>query len=55
MLCTQVGNTRSRALAERLGFTEVERFEEFGAAQWFGVRLPGEALPQSRGDRAPSG
>ena len=41
VLCTQVGNTRSRALAERLGFTEVERFEEFGAAQWFGVRLPG--------------
>ncbi|WP_457191560.1 GNAT family N-acetyltransferase [Nocardioides sp. P5_E3] len=55
VLCTQVGNTRSRALAERLGFTEVERFEELGAAQWFGVRLPGWALPQSRGDRATSG
>ena len=25
-------------LAAKLGFTEVERFEEFGAEQWFGVR-----------------
>jgi RimJ/RimL family protein N-acetyltransferase len=41
VLCTQVSNTRSRALAERLGFSEAERFEEFGAEQWFGVRLPG--------------
>lgn len=23
--------------AEKLGFIEVERFEEFGAEQWFGV------------------
>ncbi|MCY4725489.1 GNAT family N-acetyltransferase [Nocardioides sp. STR2] len=40
VLCTQVGNTRSRALAARLGFAELERFEEFGAEQWFGVRPP---------------
>ena len=41
VVCTQVANTRSRALAERLGFSELERFEEFGAEQWFGVRQPG--------------
>ena len=38
VLCTQVANSRSLALAARLGFTEAERFEEFGAEQWFGVR-----------------
>ncbi len=37
VLCTQTANTRSLGLAERLGFTEVERFEEYGAEQWFGV------------------
>lgn len=26
-------------LAGRLGFTEVDRFEEYGAEQWFGVVL----------------
>jgi RimJ/RimL family protein N-acetyltransferase len=41
VLCTQTANVRSVALAERLGFAEVERFEEFGAEQWFGVRQPG--------------
>ena len=41
VLCTQGANARSLALAERLGFTEVARFEEFGAEQWFGVRQPG--------------
>ncbi|GGQ86707.1 GNAT family N-acetyltransferase [Kitasatospora griseola] len=40
VLCTQSANTASHRLATRLGFTEVERFEEFGAEQWFGVRLP---------------
>lgn len=40
VLCTQTANTRSVALAERLGFREVERFEEFGAEQWFGLRHP---------------
>jgi RimJ/RimL family protein N-acetyltransferase len=37
VLCTQTANHRSMRLAGELGFTEVERFEEFGAEQWFGV------------------
>ncbi|MEV2252405.1 GNAT family N-acetyltransferase [Streptomyces sp. NPDC050147] len=36
VLCTQTANDRSMRLAEKLGFIEVERFEEFGAEQWFG-------------------
>lgn len=31
---------RAMRLATKLGFTEVERFEEYGAEQWFGVRSP---------------
>jgi RimJ/RimL family protein N-acetyltransferase len=38
VLCTQIANDRAMRLAARLGFTEVERFEEYGAEQWFGVR-----------------
>ncbi|MGW6236511.1 GNAT family N-acetyltransferase [Streptomyces sp. NPDC055037] len=38
VLCTQTANNRSMSLAATLGFTEVERFEEYGAEQWFGVR-----------------
>ncbi|MER7483573.1 GNAT family N-acetyltransferase [Streptomyces sp. NPDC126510] len=41
VLCTQTANERAMHLAVRLGFTEVERFEEYGAEQWFGVRAPG--------------
>jgi RimJ/RimL family protein N-acetyltransferase len=37
VLCTQTANDRSMRLAAKLGFTEVERFEEYGAQQWFGV------------------
>jgi len=37
VLCTQTANNRSMRLASKLGFTEVERFIEFGAEQWFGV------------------
>lgn len=37
VLCTQTANDRAMRLAARLGFTEVERFEEYGAEQWFGV------------------
>jgi RimJ/RimL family protein N-acetyltransferase len=37
VLCTQTANERSIRLAARLGVTEVERFEEYGAEQWFGV------------------
>ncbi|MFD5138394.1 GNAT family N-acetyltransferase [Streptomyces sp. NPDC058378] len=38
VLCTQTANDRSMRLAATLGFTEVERFEEYGAEQWFGAR-----------------
>ncbi len=37
VLCTQTANARSMRVAAKLGFTEVERFEEYGAEQWFGV------------------
>jgi RimJ/RimL family protein N-acetyltransferase len=40
VLCTQAANDRSMRLAAKLGFTEVERFEEYGAEQWFGVWSP---------------
>ncbi|MFF4262515.1 GNAT family N-acetyltransferase [Streptomyces virginiae] len=40
VLCTQSANDRAMRLAAKLGFTEVETFEEFGAEQWFGVRSP---------------
>jgi RimJ/RimL family protein N-acetyltransferase len=36
LLCTQTANAASVRVAEKLGFTEVERFEEFGAEQWLG-------------------
>ncbi|MEU8757362.1 GNAT family N-acetyltransferase [Streptomyces chartreusis] len=36
-LCTQTANDRSMRLAAKLGFTEMERFEEYGAEQWLGV------------------
>ncbi len=38
VLCTQTANERSVRLAAKLGFHERERFEEFSAEQWFGVR-----------------
>jgi RimJ/RimL family protein N-acetyltransferase len=37
VLTTQTANDRGMRLAAKLGFTEVERFEEYGAEQWFGV------------------
>ncbi|MFE0652874.1 GNAT family N-acetyltransferase [Streptomyces sp. NPDC059534] len=40
VLCTRTANDRAMRLAAKLGFTEVERFEEYGAEQWFGVRPP---------------
>ncbi|MFB7371238.1 GNAT family N-acetyltransferase [Streptomyces sp. NPDC056222] len=40
VLCTQTANDRAMRLAANLGFTEVERFEEYGAEQWFGVWSP---------------
>ncbi|MFF5407281.1 GNAT family N-acetyltransferase [Streptomyces misionensis] len=40
VLTTQTANAGSMRLAAKLGFTEVERFEAYGAEQWFGVRSP---------------
>ena len=40
VLCTQTANERSMRLAAKLGFAEVERFEAYGAEQWFGVLSP---------------
>ena len=40
VLCTQTANGRAMRLAAKLGFTEVERFEDYGAEQWFGVWSP---------------
>jgi RimJ/RimL family protein N-acetyltransferase len=40
VLFTQTANVRSMRLAVKLGFTEVERFEDYGAEQWFGVWSP---------------
>lgn len=37
VLATQTANVRSLRLAAKLGFTEVERFEEWGAEQWKGT------------------
>ncbi|MFF9322158.1 GNAT family N-acetyltransferase [Streptomyces sp. NPDC014735] len=41
VLCTQTANDRSMRLAAKLGFTEVQRYEAWGAEQWMGVRSPG--------------
>jgi RimJ/RimL family protein N-acetyltransferase len=38
VLFTQIANARSMRLAAKLEFTEVERFEAYGAEQWFGIR-----------------
>ncbi|MFJ6636468.1 GNAT family N-acetyltransferase [Streptomyces sp. NPDC091376] len=38
VLTTQTANARSMRLAAKLGFTEVERFEAYGAEQWLGMR-----------------
>ena len=40
VLFTQTANARSMRLAAKLGFTEVERYEAYGAEQWFGMRTP---------------
>jgi RimJ/RimL family protein N-acetyltransferase len=37
VLTTQIANQRSMRVAAKLGFIEVERFEEYDAQQWFGV------------------
>jgi RimJ/RimL family protein N-acetyltransferase len=43
VLFTQTANARSMRLAAKLGFTEVERYEAYGAEQWFGLWSPGLA------------
>ena len=40
VLKTQTANARSMRLAAKLGFTEVERFQAWGAEQWLGMRSP---------------
>jgi RimJ/RimL family protein N-acetyltransferase len=40
VLFTQTANARSMRLAAKLGFTEVERYEAYGAKQWLGMRSP---------------
>ena len=40
VLATQTANDRSMRLAAKLGFTEVSRFEAWGAEQWFGRWSP---------------
>ena len=40
VLATQTANVRSMRLAAKLGFIEVERFEAYGAEQWFGIWSP---------------
>jgi RimJ/RimL family protein N-acetyltransferase len=45
VLCTQSTNDASMRLAARLGFVEKERFVEFDAEQWFGVRIPQADTP----------
>ncbi|QNE36874.1 GNAT family N-acetyltransferase [Leifsonia shinshuensis] len=37
VVSTQLANTASRRVLDKLGFAEVERHEEFGEPQWFGV------------------
>ncbi|MGW6448444.1 hypothetical protein [Lentzea sp. NPDC055074] len=40
MTTTQTANLASMRLAAKLGFTEVGRFEGWGAEQWSGVWRP---------------
>ncbi|GAA2439284.1 GNAT family N-acetyltransferase [Streptomyces pulveraceus] len=40
VLSTQTANDRSMRLAVKLGFTEVRRYEAWGAEQWFGLWSP---------------
>ena len=37
LLCTQIANEPSMRVASKLGFAEMERFEEWDAEQWLGV------------------
>lgn len=48
VLFTQTANTRSMRLAAKLGFTEAERFEAYGAEQWLGMWSPRPRRPVER-------
>lgn len=41
VLCTQSADVPAMRVAAKLGFTEVTRFEDYGAEQWFGAWTPG--------------
>ncbi len=47
VLATQTADVRSMRIAAKLGFTEVERFEDYGAEQWFGVWSAEPAIPSN--------
>lgn len=49
VLTTQTANTRSTRLATKLGFVEVERYQAYGAEQWFGMRSPAAPVPGPSG------
>jgi RimJ/RimL family protein N-acetyltransferase len=51
VLFTQTANARSMRLAAKLGFTEVERFEAYGAKQWFGMWSPVTPSDRARAHR----
>lgn len=55
VLCSQSANKAFVRLAARLGFREVDRFVEYDAEQWFGVRkaLIGAVLSTPLDDRPP--
>jgi RimJ/RimL family protein N-acetyltransferase len=52
VLFTQTANAPSMRLAAKLGFTEVERFEAWGAEQWFGRRPPSRRPVEPRATSA---
>ncbi|MFD8646116.1 GNAT family N-acetyltransferase [Streptomyces zaomyceticus] len=54
VLSTRTANGRALRLAVKLGFTEVERFEEYGAEQWFGVWSPAAPSPAAPSPATPS-
>ncbi|MEU0674645.1 GNAT family N-acetyltransferase [Streptomyces sp. NPDC006172] len=47
VLTTQSANIASMRLAAKLGFTEVERFEAWGAEQWLGMRSSNTTVTSS--------
>ena len=51
VLCTQTVNDRAMRLAAKLGFTEVDRYEAYGAEQWFGMWSPALADTPGKASR----